>query len=630
MYLLYEDNGCLKTGTIISKTESNLLVETEHGKKIKLKNHSCLLQFDDPLPSKLIEEATVIANNIDINFLWECASQDIFYAYELANEYFGHDPSAVEQTAILLKLHYSPIYFYKKGNAQYKSATKDKLLLALTAIEKKKIQEQEEKKLVEALISGELPPIIKENALDLIIKPDKNTIYWKALEKASVILHKTPEKLLLELGAWPNLLTFLRKKFIKNNFPSGIDFQDNISANITDDLPISDAEIYSIDDISTTEIDDGISVSKIDEKLTKVGIHIAAPALGIQHGSMLDKIARSRSSTIYLPGEKITMLPSKVIEEFSLHSDKLSPAISLYVILDDNGIIVKSESLIEKVKIKKNLRIADIENIFTESNLNNLDVDIPFSDWIRPLWKIAQLLSLKREQRRGYPENLSRPEYNFRICGDTDNPSSIITIEKRSRNNPVSRIVAEFMILANSVWANLLKEYGVTGIYRSQQMFGRVRMSTIPLPHEYIGVDQYIWSTSPLRRYIDLVNQWQIISIIKHNVSARLASPFKNKDSNLFTIIQEFEFKYNAICAFQNEIENFWSVQWLIQKKIEIINGFIIKENLVKIDEVPIIITVDNLPKLEKGTHIKIRIISINSSTLEIKTQYIESIDCES
>ncbi|MBW0454645.1 MAG: RNB domain-containing ribonuclease [Candidatus Kinetoplastibacterium crithidii] len=629
MYLLYEDNGCLKTGTLISKTESNMLVETEHGKKIKLKTHSCLLQFDDPSPSKLIEEATIISNDIDINFLWECASKDIFYACELATEYFGHEPNAIEQTAILLKLHHAPIYFYKKGSGQYKSATKEKLLLAIAAIEKKKIQEQEEKKLVETLINGKLPSIIKESAIDLIIKPDKNTIYWKALEKASFILNKNPEKLLLELGAWPNLLVLLRKKFIKNNFPNGIDFQDSFSVNIIDDLPVSDAEIYSIDDISTTEIDDGLSVRKIDENLTKVGIHIAAPALGIEYGSMLDKIARSRSSTIYLPGEKITMLPSKVIEEFSLHSGKLSPAISLYVTLDNNGAIVESESLIEKVKIEKNLRITEIENTFTESNLNNVDIDIPFSEWIRPLWKIAQLLSLKREQRRGYPENLSRPEYNFRIHGNTDDPNSTIIIEKRSRNNPVSKIVAEFMILANSIWANLLKEYGVTGVYRSQQTFGRVRMSTIPLPHEYIGVDQYIWSTSPLRRYIDLVNQWQIISIIKHNVSARLASPFKTKDSNLFSIIQEFEFKYNAICVFQNEIENFWSIQWLIQKKLEIINGYIIKENLVKIDEVPIMITVDNIPKLEKGTHIKIKITSINSSTLEIKTQYVETIDCE-
>ncbi|AFZ82900.1 ribonuclease catalytic domain-containing protein [Candidatus Kinetoplastidibacterium crithidiae] len=627
MYVLYEDSGCLKTGAIISKTESNMLVETEHGKKIKLKTHSCLLQFNDPSPSKLINEATIIASTIDINFLWECASQDVFYAYELSAEYFGHDPSAIEQTAMLLKLHNSPIYFYKKGSGQYKSATKDKLLLAIAAIEKKKAQEEEEKKLVESLINGELPYIIKANALDLIIKPDKNTIYWKALEKACVILNKSPEKLLLELEAWPNLLTLLRKKFIKSNFPNGIDFQDNISANIIDDLPISDAEIYSIDDISTTEIDDGISVRKIDKDLTKVGIHIASPALGIQHGSILDQIARSRSSTIYLPGEKITMLPQKVIEEFSLQSGKLSPAISLYVTLDNNGTIVKSESLIEKVKVKENLRITDIENIFTESNLNNSDIDIPFSEWIRPLWKITQILSLKREQRRGYPENLSRPEYNFRIHGNTDDPNSVVIIEKRPRNNPVSKIVAEFMILANSIWANLLKEYGVAGIYRSQQTFGRVRMSTIPLPHEYIGVDQYIWSTSPLRRYIDLVNQWQIISIIKHSVSARLASPFKAKDSNLFSIIQEFEFKYNVICSFQNEIENFWSIQWLIQKKLEIINGYIIKENLVKIDEVPIIITVDNLPKLEKGTHIKIRIISINSSTLEIKTQYIETID---
>src|SRR3546814_12855854 len=80
------------------------------------------------------------------------------------------------------------------------------------------------------------------------------------------------------------------------------------------------------------------------------------------------------------------------------------------------------------------------------------------------------------------------------------------------------------MILTNNRWGGLLAQHGVPGIYRSQQT-GRVRMSTQALPHEAIGVPQYAWSTSPLRRYIDLINQGQLLAAVEHGVSARLAAP---------------------------------------------------------------------------------------------------------
>src|SRR3546814_5320509 len=100
------------------------------------------------------------------------------------------------------------------------------------------------------------------------------------------------------------------------------------------------------------------------------------------------------------------------------------------------------------------------------------------------------------------------------------------------------------MILTNNLWGGLLAKHGVPGIYRSQQA-GRVRMSTHALPHEAIGVPQYSWSTSPLRRYVDLVNQWQILATTEHGVSARLVAPFKPKDADLFAIIAAFDAQYD-------------------------------------------------------------------------------------
>src|SRR3546814_962339 len=78
-------------------------------------------------------------------------------------------------------------------------------------------------------------------------------------------------------------------------------------------------------------------------------------------------------------------------------------------------------------------------------------------------------------------------------------------------------------------------------------------MSTHALPHEAIGVPQYSWSTSPLRRYVDLVNQWQILATAEHGVSARLVAPFKPKDADLFAIIGAFDAQYAAWGDYRSE-----------------------------------------------------------------------------
>ena len=96
----------------------------------------------------------------------------------------------------------------------------------------------------------------------------------------------------------------------------------------------ADVEAFSIDDVTTTEIDDAFSVEHLADGRVRVGIHIAAPALGIARGDAVDAIARARLSTVYMPGDKITMLPDSVVEAFTLAEGGLRPALSLYVIVE--------------------------------------------------------------------------------------------------------------------------------------------------------------------------------------------------------------------------------------------------------------------------------------------------------
>ena len=124
-----------------------------------------------------------------------------------------------------------------------------------------------------------------------------------------------------------------------------------------------------------------------------------------------------------------------------------------------------------------------------------------------------------------------------------------VQISERKRGAPLDLIVSEAMILANCHWGGWLAEHGVPGIYRSQASMApgiKVRMGTKPAPHAGMGVPQYTWATSPLRRYVDLVNQWQIIAAARHGRTAALVAPFKPKDAMLFSVISQFDAAYAA------------------------------------------------------------------------------------
>ena len=187
----------------------------------------------------------------------------------------------------------------------------------------------------------------------------------------------------------------------------------------------------------------------------------------------------------------------------------------------------------------------------------------------------------------------------------------------RRRNAPLDRLVAEYMILTNNLWGGLLAKHGVPGIYRSQQA-GRVRMSTHALPHEAIGVPQYAWSTSPLRRYVDLVNQWQILATAEHGVSARLVAPFKPKDADLFAIIGAFDSQYAAWSDYQSSMERYWCMRWLRQQGMHTVQATVLRDDLVRLDCAPLVTRVPALPELERGQLVTLDILGFDELALEL------------
>ncbi len=625
MYVFYEDDGGFKAGSILSETDASLQVEAASGKRSKVKKQSVMFRFAQPAPEALMRDAEAAAGDIDLEFLWECAPKDEFDVPQLAEEYFGHPPSPLEQATLLLRVHGAPVYFHRRGKGRYRPAPADILAAALAAVEKKKRQAEQLETWVAEIAEGKLPDALRSHVDMLLCKPDKNTQEWKALEAASQRLRKQPPRLLLELGAFPHALAIHKRRFLSEEFPRGTAFAPVTLPTIERELPLSDAEPYSIDDVTTTEIDDALSVKVLDDGRIRVGIHIAAPGLVVTRDSEFDKLARARMSTVYMPGDKIPMQPDEVIAAFSLDAGKEVPAVSLYITADPaTGEIFERDTRIERVVVKENLRHNLLDEAVTEAALDDPAAELPHAALLRPLWQFAQALSNKRAEVRGKPELNNRVEFSFYVDGNPDDPdAATVRIVQRKRNAPLDRMVAEYMILANSEWGALLSESGVPGIYRTQQA-GRVRMSTAAGPHEAMGVAQYAWHTSPLRRYVDLINQWQLIAAADHGVSARLVAPFKPRDADLFAIIGAFESKYSAYNDFQQAMERYWCLRWLKQEGIARPEAVVLRDDLVRLKDAPFVFRAGGLPQLERGQHVLLEIIAIDELDLGLEARFID------
>ena len=631
MNLFFEESGDFKAGTVLSHAGEAYQVELASGKRTKVKARDVLLQFEKPGPAELMDQAKVVAQDADLEFLWEVAGQEEFGFAELGAEYFGHAPLPVEAAGLILALHGSPIYFYKKGRGRYKAAPEQALRAAQAGIEKKKQQLVIQAAYVDELKAGKLPQAMHPMVNQLLFKPDKNTIEYKALEVASDELHTTPQRLMLQVGGITSPKDLHMARFLFENFPRGAGFPSVPAPSAPSGLPVADVAAFSIDDVTTTEIDDAFSVRTLDDGSVVVGIHIAAPGLGVKPDDAIDKMARSRMSTVYMPGDKITMLPDDIVNAFTLAEGKNCPAVSLYATLNPADWTVRSTvTRAELVPIKSNLRHNDLDDLVNEETLASGEGEYRHKAELALLWKWAlQLEEGRMKKREGFglkPEQNNRIDFNFYVDDD------VVSVVRRKRGAPLDKIVAELMIFANSTWGKLLHDSGVPGIYRSQgggtgpgwAAKMQVRMVTHAAPHQGLGVDQYAWSTSPLRRYTDLVNQWQILACAEHGVTAPLVAPFKPRDANLFAIVSAFDAAYAAYNDHQQNMERYWCLRWLGQEEARQVDAVVLKEEVLRLVDIPLIIRLPGMPQVARGAQVKIDILRWDEVDLSIEARLLE------
>ncbi len=637
MFALFEDAGRFLAGRVMSEADSSVQIELDSGKRVKVKQAHVLLRFEQPQPSQLFAAAQPLAAEIDLDLAWEFAPDDEFGFADLAREYFDAKAGPVEQTAALLRLFEAPHYFRRTGKGRFRKASAETVKAALAAIERKRQQQAQIEQWAQELIEGRCPTPIKDQLYRILFKPDKNALEYKAVVEAARRSHQAPLELLKRAGAIENAYQFHWRRFLFEHFPKGYAFAPVETPPVKDELPLAPQSAFSIDDSSTTEIDDALSVQGLGSGTVVFGVHIAAPGLAISPGSALDAIARTRYSTVYMPGYKITMLPDEVVQAYTLLEGRDCPAVSIYFTIDESTLEIRgSETRLERVRIASNLRHDQLGEVITQDSLaGRTAADYPFAAELAFAFRLAQHLKAQREVVRGKPETFTRPDYSFKLVGnDGREPdgSERVQIDVRRRGEPLDLIVAEAMILANSTWGGWLAELSVPGIYRSQPSLApgiKVRMSTKPLPHAGMGVKQYTWATSPLRRYVDLVNQWQIIACARHGRMAALAAPFKPKDAELFSIISAFDAAYTAYNDFQHTIERYWTLRYLAQEGLSDLVATVMKDGLVRAESLPLVFRALGAEALARGARVRVRLTGMDELTLDVHASVVERLPDE-
>jgi len=323
-------------------------------------------------------------------------------------------------------------------------------------------------------------------------------------------------------------------------------------------MDLTHLPLITIDGQSTLDYDDAISLEKEDDGYT-LGIHIIDVGFYIKDKDLIDMDARVRGSSIYMPDEKIPMLPPKLSEDLcSLKEGEIRPGISTLVRLNRFFEIIDYDVVASIIKVHKQMT-------YTEANLLNGE-----NDPITTLYKAATVLREKR--LKAGATQITLPEVNIWL-----EENGAIGLSKIDRENPSRMLVSEMMILANALMAEFLAANNVPAVFRSQpepkqrlfqgiepllflncmqrKHLSRAIIGTKPEHHSGLGLKAYVTATSPIRRYYDLLTQRQIRGVLGYE------KPYSTNE--LEQLLQVLEIPVGNTGRIQFQRRRYWLLKYL-------------------------------------------------------------------
>ncbi len=379
-------------------------------------------------------------------------------------------------------------------------------------------------------------------------------------------------QLLVDLGWWsPNENLFLRRSSIPVQFPTKVldVAHQRLNAPPPDPdqnrLDLTHLKVYTVDDETTTEIDDGLSWEMLPDNRERVWVHIADPTRWLVPEDELDLDARKRGSTVYLPTGMIPMFPEILATgPMSLIQGEICCALSFGIILDDTGGVEDYSIHASLIKPTYRLTYEDVNDIL-ESGVREEPEIAALGKW-----------ALKRKSWR-YQQgaiSINMPEATIKVKDDEVNIDLL-------DDSPSRKLVAEMMILAGEVAARYGKTHNIPLPFRGQpqpelppeeellllpagfvracamrRCMPRSEMSINPLRHAGLGLETYTQATSPIRRYSDLLTHFQIKAHLRGDVLPFSAEQLKEVMMNVTSITQE-------VVMVERQTNRYWALEYL-------------------------------------------------------------------
>jgi len=541
-----------------------------------------------------------LMEQIDVEELWSLleGEEQGYEAGELTEFVFTDSITGNHVAAMQRVLFQDRLYFhFKDGRFYARSQEKiEQRQLEIQREEEKEARLEEGSKWLKAIWQRKPAPLPAEK--DQLMESLKSFCLFaqespefafvkELLQKAEISPHPLSAfRILTRLGIWhedENL--YLHQHNITASFPpevenlaaqradSGIDF--NQCCDNRRDL--RDLRVFTVDGALTRDYDDGLSLTTLQPGLYEIGIHIADAAEYVKPGDLLDEEAQERSTSIYLPDNRISMLPSSLSEGIcSLRAGEDRLALSFLVKMDEEGIIQGTEIVPSIVRVREQLTYNEVND--------NLDKD--------PVLQHLHQLSCKMRKHRLAHGAVILPLPEIQVYV---NAAGMIHISQYKKETPSQIIVSEWMIAANGLAASYLAERGIASLYRSQaeckpetnqvesehelfhiyrqrRLFARAELDTKPGMHCSLAMPYYTSITSPIRRYIDLVVQRQL----KHALVDETPLYSEDELRQLITKVGSIQSK---IFSIQRKWVRYWILRYLEQEDARALDALVLEQN---------------------------------------------------
>ncbi len=329
-------------------------------------------------------------------------------------------------------------------------------------------------------------------------------------------------------------------------------------------------DLISIDSVTTRDIDDAFTL-RAHEHGYSLTLALAAPGVFWQFGSDLDRAVAHRVTSLYLPEGKSDMLPKVLAEDmFSLNQEKSRPALVFDMELTPEGELRDFQPRMDWVRLSSNRSYRDVEEELSRSS----------GSWLWSAWRLAQVLRSRRLQQGAVIIDQSEPVIRL----ERTQQQTLVHVLESPSHSAAQLIVSELMLLCNMTLASWARDEGIPLLYRTQDIvlprdysgiwekpeeiyqvirsMGGTLTETVPKPHRSIGVPAYASVTSPLRRYVDLVNQAQIAAVLKgkappfDQAGLERLLPFLNTRMGLVGKIQKFRPRYWKLLYFKQQCKH--------------------------------------------------------------------------